>query len=71
MIAFPTRSLDLINLSYFVFPYLKDTRHNTIKKLGNVIVNSWTDIPTQTLTNVIEIMKRRVQLCLQNNNQHF
>ncbi|KAI4460770.1 transposable element tc3 transposase-like protein [Holotrichia oblita] len=72
---FPARSPDLTILDYFIFPYLKNTifkiRHQTIEELRNAIVNSCADITEEILINSFESMKRRVQLCLQNNGQHF
>lgn len=75
IINFPPRSPDLTILDYFIFPYLKNTifktRHHTIEELRNAIMNSCADITQEILINGFESMKRRVQLCLQNNGQHF
>lgn len=72
---FPPRSCDLTPLDYFVFPYLKNnifrTPVHTIDDLKDNIQRQCNQINAGMLVNVFESMKRRINLCIQQNGQHF
>lgn len=72
---FPPRSPGLTILDYFIFPYLKNnvykTPINNIEELQNRITEQCANITPQILINAFNSMKRRVNLCLQENGGHF
>lgn len=72
---FPPRSCDLTPLDYFLFPYLKNSifknQVHTIDDLRNGIIRQCEEIDENVLRNVFENMKRRVNLCLNVEGQHF
>lgn len=73
----PPRSPDLTSCDSFLFAHLKNrvyrNRLHTLEELQDAIRNEiiYLNNNVQILINVSENMKRRVQLCLENNGHHF
>lgn len=71
----PPRSPDLTPLDYFLFGQLKNevfkNRIHTLEDLEVAIIHVMQNITPDILQNVFENMKRRVDICLQNNGGHF
>lgn len=74
---YPPRSPDLTSCDSFLFAHLKNkiyrNRLHTLEELRDAISNviNYLNENVHVLHNVVENMKRRVQLCLDNNGQHF
>lgn len=72
---YPPRSCDLTPLDYFVFPYIKNNVFrnpvHTLEDLRNSIQDQCDQITADMLINTFESMKRRVNLCIQENGHHF
>lgn len=72
---FPPRSCDLTPLDYFLFPHLKNPIFSeplhTVEDLRAYIERECELVDRRTLQNVFESMKRRVNLCLNVEGQHF
>lgn len=71
----PPRSPDLTPLDYFLFGHLKNTvyknRLHTVDDLKNAITDAVQNISPQQLENVFENMKRRIDMCINNNGGHI
>lgn len=71
----PARSPDLTPLDFFLFGHLKNkiyrNRLHNIQELQAAIEHEINNINVETLHNIFENLKRRVQTCLDNNGQHF
>lgn len=71
----PPRSPDLTPLDFFLFGYLKNNvfkrRLHNLAELQAAIEFEIGNITNETLQNVFENLKRRSNICLQNNGQHF
>lgn len=71
----PPRSCDLTCSDYFLFPYLKNavfkTPVHTLDDLKERITAECERIDARMLQHVFENMKRRVNLCLNCNGEHF
>lgn len=76
-IPFPPRSCDLTVLDFFVWPYLKNnvfrTPVNTIEELRERIILKVEELNNspQILQNVFNALKRRLQICLQEDGHHI
>lgn len=72
---YPARSPDLTVLDCYLFPRLKNkiyrNRLHTLDELKEAIEQEIRGITEQELQAVFNNMKRRVNLCLENNGQHF
>lgn len=72
---YPPRSPDLTILDFFIFPHLKNRVFKnpiqTLPELRNRIAEECALITPPMLQNAFENMKRRVNLCLQENGGHF
>lgn len=71
----PPRSPDLTPLDYYLFGALKNSiyvnRLHTVDEVKNAITNKLANITENELHNVFNNMKRRVNLCIQNEGRHF
>lgn len=71
----PPRSPDLTPLDFYLFGNLKTKvfkkRLHTLEELQNAIENEIRNITQEELQRVFDNLKRRVNLCLQNDGQHF
>ncbi|XP_063919174.1 uncharacterized protein LOC135134425 [Zophobas morio] len=73
----PPRSCDLTPADFFLWPHLKNTIYctpvNDLEVLGNRITEKINEINNNEvmLNNVIDAVRRRVLLCLQENGEHF
>lgn len=72
---FPPRSCDLTPLDYFLFPYLKNSvfsmRVETLDDLRDNIITQCRSVDGEMLRNVFQNMKKRIELCLSVNGEHF
>ena len=71
----PPRSPDLTSPDFFLWGYLKDRVYkgnpHSLHELKNEISHSIAEITPETLRKVSRNMRRRVELCLQENGGHF
>lgn len=71
----PPRSPDLTPLDFYLFGYLKNriyrNRLHNLQELEAAIVHEINNITQNDLHNVFENLKRRVNICLQQNGHHF
>ncbi|RZC41920.1 hypothetical protein BDFB_015142, partial [Asbolus verrucosus] len=72
---YPSRSPDLTPLDYFLFPTLKNTIFkqpvHTIDDLKERISQECASVSPEVLIRVFENMKRRVNLCINVEGEHF
>ena len=73
----PPRSCDLTPADFFLWPHLKNTIYctpvNDLEDLRNRITEKINEINNNEvmLNNVIDAVRRRALLCLQENGEHF
>lgn len=69
------RSPDLTPPDFFLFGHLKNTiyrnRIHNLDQLKNLITDAIEEINVRTLINVFESLKRRINICIENNGAHF
>lgn len=74
-VEFPPRSPCLTIMDYFIFPYLKNktfaTPVNNLQELQQRIVQQCATITPEMLQNAFHSMRRRVNLCIEQNGGHF
>jgi hypothetical protein len=77
VIPYPPRSCDLTVLDFFVWPYLKNSVFKTPVQNLDELTQRISEVCRQLnnspeiFNNVFEAFKRRVQICLQVNGEHF
>jgi hypothetical protein len=77
VIPYPPRSCDLTVLDFFVWPYLKNSVFKTPVQNLDELTQRISEVCRQLnnspeiFNNVFEALKRRVQICLQVNGEHF
>lgn len=73
--VWPARSPDLTPLDFYIFGRIKNNifknRPHTLEELEEAIRHELESITPDELERVFECMKRRVNLCLQNEGGHF
>ncbi|KAJ3655909.1 hypothetical protein Zmor_015017 [Zophobas morio] len=73
--AFPPRSPDLTPLDFSIFGYLKDKvfqrQMNNLAELQHEIERWVQSIDGRMLQNIFESKKKRVNMCLELNGEHF
>lgn len=71
----PANSPDLTPLDFFLFGYLKNkvysNRLHNLDELQAAITNEVQNITEEMLQNVFRNMRRRINLCVQENGGHF
>lgn len=71
----PPRSPDLTPLDFFLFGYLKNTiyrnRLHTLPELQIAITEAVNSVTEETIVNVFNSLKARVNTCLENEGHHF
>ena len=75
ILEYPPRSPDLTPPDHFLFGHLKTTIFktpiHTIEELKDRIAEEGTRITPDTLQKMFDNMKRRVNLCIQENGYHY
>lgn len=74
-VPWPARSPDLTPLDYFLWGYVKNEiykdTYNAIDDLKRSLENILNGINNIVMLNAVQSLKRRIQLCIENNGHHF